>query len=189
MMKIKLIFLGLVVTSKIFAQSDVIFDFDNDGHIDSLTAIRSDTGFVISCYLSSLNNKVISSNIITNRGDIITATLENKVVVIRNQFMRAESIFRFRYAANLKQLILIGYDTENYGNAMHDGSGQSSYNLLTGLYKANWNRFSEKKMDLVAVPTIVKKFPVKIYTLQTFSDKVIEELDNKGYQLLPKSMQ
>jgi hypothetical protein len=44
-------------------------------------------------------------------------------------------------------------------------------------------------MDLVAVPTIVKKFPVKIYTLQTFSDKVIEELDNKGYQLLPKSMQ
>jgi hypothetical protein len=188
-MKIKLIFLCLITASKIFAQSSVTFDFDNDGYLDSLTAIRTDTGCVITSYLSSLNNKAISSDIITNIGDITTVTLENKVIVIRNQFMRAESIFRFRYAANLKQLILIGYDTENYGGASHDGSGHSSYNLLTGLYKANWNRINYKKMELVAVPAIVKKFPVKIYTLQNFSDKVIEELDEKGYKLLPKSMQ
>jgi hypothetical protein len=188
-MKIKLFLLCLAATSKIFAQSSVTFDFDNDGHIDSLKTIRTDTGCVITCYLSSLNNKVISSDIITIIGDITTVTLENKVIAIRNQFMRAESIFRFRYAVNLKQIILIGYDTENYGGATHDGSGYSSYNLLTGLYKANWNRINEKKMKLVAMPAIVKKFPVKIYTLQNFSDKVIEELDEKGYKLLPKAFQ
>jgi hypothetical protein len=188
-MKLKLFFLCLAATSKIFAQSSVTFDFDNDGHIDSLTAIRSDTGCVITCYLSSLNNKAVSSDIITITGDNTYVSIENKTVVIKNQFMRAESYFRFRYAANLKQLILTGYDTENYGGASHDGSGHSSYNLLTGLYKANWNRINYKKMELVAVPSIVKKFPVKIYTLQNFSDKVIEELDEKGYKLLPKSMQ
>jgi hypothetical protein len=188
-MKIKLFFLCLAVTSKILAQSSVTFDFDNDGHIDSLTAIRSDTGCIITCYLSSLKNKAISSDIITDIGDITTVTLENKVAVIKNQFMRAENIFRFRYAANLKQLILIGYDTENYGGATHDGSGHSSYNLLTGLYEANWNRFNEKKMELMALPKIVKKFPVKVYTLKKFSDKVIGELDEKGYKLLPKALQ
>ncbi len=179
----------LIAALKISAQSTATFDFDNDGHIDSLTAIRSDTGCIITCYLSSLKNKAISSDIITTIGDITTVTIENKTAIIKNQFMRAESYFRFRYAANLKQLILIGYDTENYGGATHDGSGHSSYNLLTGLYKANWNRINEKKMKLVAMPAIVKKFPVKIYSLQNFSDKVIEGLDEKGYKLLPKSMQ
>lgn len=100
--------------------------------------------------------------------------------------MRGENYFKFRYDRKLKKIVLIGYDNTQYGNAANDGSGNSSYNLITGAYEANWSYIDEQTQELIPYPKITKKLPVKIYTLKEFCDKTIEALNKIEYKLLPK---
>lgn len=42
--------------------------------------------------------------------------------------------YTFRYNRQFANFELIGYDSESFGNAIHDGAGTQSVNLLTGRY-------------------------------------------------------
>jgi hypothetical protein len=148
------------------------FDFDGDGTSD-VVQIKGEQ----LCYsLSSLGSKEVKSQMIGYEGDMLNLELKKNVVVLTIGFMRATNTFKFRYDAKLKQFKMIGYDNEQYGNAVHDGAGASSYNVLTGDYEAQWSYYDEKKEETLAGAPIRQKLAVKTYLLKDFGDKVITEM-------------
>jgi hypothetical protein len=187
MKKIYLVALTAFLSTALFGQSQVQIDFESDGKMDNATLKKTEEGYFLQYTLSS-DGKKHTTPTITMGGDENSLSVKKNVLTISSQFMRGENYFKFRYDNKLKKIILIGYDNTQYGNATNDGSGSSSYNLLTGNYVANWNSFGEKKNDLIALPPISKKLPIKIYPLDNFSDDTISELDAVGYKLLPAKL-
>jgi hypothetical protein len=181
-MKKTYIFITLLFfITEVNGQNQVSIDFENDGKKDIAILKQTEDGYFIQYTLSS-DGKKHSTKIITRGGQENTLTVSKNVLVINSQWMRSESYSKFRYDKKSRQVILIGYDTSNYGNLSNDGSGYSSYNLLTGYYEANWNSFDETKNELVPLPTVTKKLPIKIYTLENFSDQTIKELEAIEYK-------
>ena len=189
MKKILILIVGLLFSFSIRAQNSVKIDLDNDGIIDVVSLITSDEGYHIEFLVSSQGTKVQKTEIITYGGQENTLTVDKNVVIINSQFMRAENYFKFRFDKKLKEVILIGFDTVQYGMATNNGSGKSSYNLLTGKYKASWNHFNESKNKLEPLPEISKKTRIILFRLSDFSDKMIDALDQIGYDFLPKILQ
>jgi hypothetical protein len=200
-MKLKsVIILTLLFTSRMIGQtsiansdSDIVIDIDNDGIVDTTRLVESidsdDSSYKIVCTLSSWNNKKISSGNITNGGlQNGTITAEKNIPILSIQLNRSHYTLKFRYDKKLKNIMLIGFDDEQYGGATNDGSGKSSYNLSTGLYEASWYHFDEKQNKLIPFPKISKKLPLKNYLLQNFNDKTIEALENINYKLFPQSL-
>lgn len=179
------ILLGL--STNVFAQKSVSFDFDNDGKKDKMIIDQKDQEYAIT-YTLSTQNKTFKTPMITVGGQENSLKMSKNVIVFHSQYMRGENTYRFRYDDKLKQLKIIGFDNTQYGNATNDGSGTSSYNLSTGQYIANWNHFDERKNQLVAVPKISKKYPLKNYTVNQLNDDVISQLQDVGYELLPSYM-
>jgi hypothetical protein len=177
-------FLILLTANILQAQNTLSYDFDGDGKQDKMTLLQGENEYMITYSLSSLK-KAFTSKKVTTSGQTNRLEMNKNVVVLFSQFMRGENIFKFRYDAKLKQMKLIGFDNNQYGNAVHDGSGSSSYNLSTGLYEANWNHYDGETNQLLSVPKMSKKYPVKNYTLNNFSDAVIDKLYDAGYELLP----
>jgi len=148
------------------------FDFDGDGTSD-VVQIKGEQ----LCYsLSSLGSKEVKSQMIGYSEEMLDLELKKNVVVLTIGFMRAVNTFKFRYDAKLKQFKMIGYDNEQYGNAVHDGAGASSYNILTGDYEAQWSYYDEKKEETIAGPAIRQKLAIKTYLLKDFGEKVISEM-------------
>lgn len=176
--------MGLFFSSSIVAQTSISYDFDNDKKLDKMILTEKDQGYIIT-YTLTTQKKTFTSKPITIAGQSNSIKMSKNVIVLSSQFMRGENTFKFRYDEKLKQIKLIGFDNNQYGGATNDGSGLSSYNLITGQYEANWNHFDEKKNELVPVPKLSKKYPIKNYTLNNFSDDVIDKLYNVGYELLP----
>jgi hypothetical protein len=87
-----------------------------------------------------------------------------------NSWMRAGYKNQFRYNSKTKKIQLIGMSRYEFGNAVQDGSGESSVNLLTGDYIGNWNYFDIATDRLVKIPTIRKKMKFKPIILEDFSD-------------------
>lgn len=52
---------------------------------------------------------------------------------------------------------LIGMRRTEFGPANNDGSGESSINLLTNDYIADWNYYDVKMSELIKMPSITKK--------------------------------
>ncbi len=187
-MKIHLLLLACFLSIQAFAQNSVSADFDNDGTADQIKLIQSTDGFKLTCAFSSQGKKAVSTAQITTGGQENTLEARKNILILRLQYMRGTYTYKFRYDAGLRQLKLIGYENEQVGNAVHDGAGTASYNLLTGTYEAQWNYIAGKKQELVLAPKVTKKFPVKTYLLSDFGDSIIEEIGKIDYSLLPKSL-
>jgi hypothetical protein len=177
MMKSTLLPFLLFLAVTTFGQNKISYDLDTDGKVDKLELVNTDDGMKITYALSSQGNKVISTQNITTAGDQRTVSMSKNVVVLAINYMRASYTYKFRYDPKLKQIKVIGYDNEQFGNAVNDGSGMSSYNLLTGAFEANWNHWNDKKKQLIPDPKISKKLPIKTYLLKDFSDSMIEALE------------
>lgn len=177
-MKSTLLFFMLCFTITAFGQTKVTADLDGDTTPDRFEIITTDQGFKIGYALSTQGSKPLFSQVVTSAGDETKVSVNKNVVTLTIGYMRAIYTYKFRYDPKLKQIKVIGYDNEQFGNAANDGAGMSSYNLLTGGYVAQWNHYDEKKKVLVADPKISKKLPLKDYVLKNFSDKVIDELNS-----------
>jgi hypothetical protein len=84
---------------------------------------------------------------------------------------------KFRWEANIKQLRLIGYDEESFGNAMHEGAYTKTVNLLTGKYDlmgAKWKK------------TLVKTVKLPVITAANLSQSKFEQLENVGAEYLSR---
>lgn len=169
-----LLFLLLLSVSLASAQEGkqkIAFDFDGDKKADVFQIKDGKLSYA----LTSQGNKTITSKG-GSYADQTYLELKGNVVIYHCVFMRASNTFKFRYDTRLKAIRLIGYDNEQFGNAVNDGSGFSSYNLLTGDYKAQWNYFDQKKGELMAAPPVAKKYPAKVYLLKDFGDEVVDAL-------------
>jgi hypothetical protein len=149
----------------------ISFDFDGDKKMD---VFQIKDGKLVYALTSQANKTVTSKG--GSYADQTYLELKGNVIVYHCIFMRASNTFKFRYDAKLKAIRLIGYDNEQFGNALNDGSGLSSYNLLTGDYKAQWNYFDRKKGELMAYPPVSKKYPAKVYLLKDFGEEVVDAL-------------
>jgi hypothetical protein len=187
-MKPQLLIFCLLFTARALAQTSVSADLDADGKSDKVNLIAGEDGFKMTHALSGQRNKVVSTARIRAGGQQNTLAVKKNVLVLSCQFMRAIYTYKFRYDPALKQLRLIGYDSEQFGNAVHDGAGASSYNLLTGNYEAQWNYFDKKKNDLVAAPKISRKFSPKPCLFSAFGDAIVEELGGVDYSLVPRQL-
>ena len=187
-MKTIFLFFIIILNSTAFSQLDLKLDFENDNILDFVKITNSENGYNFSYSLSSQNNKQFITEKLTLGGEETTLSNKGNILIIHVQFMRGENILKYRFSTTLKQVQLIGFNNIQYGNATQDGSGTSSYNLLTGIYEANWNKFDYKKNRLISIPKIKSKLPAKTYLLNKLNDKMLEELEDVGYNLMPKNL-
>lgn len=84
--------------------------------------------------------------------------VKNKVISYFHQSMRYDLELKFRYEQKFKDVMLIGIEANNYGNAVSDGSGNTSINYLSGLKIINENKWNEQKEELEELPEQKIKF-------------------------------
>jgi len=96
--------------------------------------------------------------------------IEKGVLIFHYQSMRWSADLKFRKEAKYGDLRLIGTDTDNYGNAVHDGAGSSSTNYLTGQRISNYMSWDESKGDLVELPEKREKVSTQLRAFSGYND-------------------
>jgi hypothetical protein len=162
-------------------------DFDGDGKTDLFCAATRQGGSdaQLLAVISGSRATLASGSLSMCCGSI---SLKGKVVEVHSRGNRSFSYYKFRWDAAAKDFRLVGYDTESFGNAVHDGSGTTSLNLLTGDYEASLNSWSEQKQDLIP-HQLKKKIAIrkKIY-LKSFDEKACDWLMDTDYNNMPKEL-
>ncbi len=149
-------------------QNALVKDVDLDGKRDTVYIDAKKSTIV--CVLSSMNYKPVASKPIEILNETSGITETKNGFEFFNSWMRAGYKNQFRYNSKTKKVQLIGMSRYEFGNAVHDGSGESSVNLLTGDYIGNWNYFDIGTDRLVKIPTIRKKMKFKPINLEDFSE-------------------
>lgn len=162
-----------IVTNFTFGQNKLVKDIDNDGKNDTIFVDVEKSTIV--CNLSTLNYKSISSKPIEILNEPSGVIETKNGFAFFNDWMRAGYKNQFRYNSKTKKIQLIGMSRYEFGNAVNDGSGESSVNLLTGDYIGNWNYFdylaNNEEGELVKISTIRTKMKFKAINLEDFSDE------------------
>jgi hypothetical protein len=169
MKKLIPIFTLTIVANYTFGQNKLVNDIDNDGKKDSIF-IEVDKSTIV-CKLSTLNYKPVSSKpieILNEHSGIIET---KNGFAFFNDWMRAGYKNQFRFNSKTKKIQLIGMSRYEFGNAVQDGSGESSVNLLTGDYIGNWNYYDIEKDTLIKLPIIRTKMKFKTINLEDFNDE------------------
>lgn len=157
----------------VYAQeTKVTADLDGDSKPDKFWL----AGDQVQYQLSTQKNVTKSSKALDISSFNNSLSITKNVITLSMWAMRYGHTLKFRYDKASGDFRIIGYDSENFGPANNDGSGTSSYNLLTGDYVANWNRWDEQKEKLIPEPTIRKKIPAKKYLLLKLDDKQLDEI-------------
>lgn len=149
-------------------QNLLVKDIDLDGKRDTVCIDAAKSTIV--CNLSSMNYKPVVSKPIEILNETSGITETKNGFEFFNSWMRAGYKNQFRYNSKTKKIQLIGMSRYEFGNAVHDGKGESSVNLLTGDYIGNWNYFDIGHDRLVKIPTIRKKMQFNPINLEDFSD-------------------
>jgi hypothetical protein len=158
-----------MITNFTFGQNKLIKDIDYDGKIDSIF-IDVDKSMIV-CKLSTINYLSVPSKPIEILNEH-SGILETKNgFLFFNDWMRAGYKNQFRFNSKTKKIQLIGMSRYEFGNAVNDGSGESSLNLLTGDYIGNWNYYEIEKDTLIKLPIIRTKMKFKTINLEDFNDE------------------
>ena len=98
-----------------------------------------------------------------------TIAFEKNVLTLTSRGMRYFEYYKFRYNKKLLTFELIGFDTESFGNAIHDGAGTQSMNMLTGMYE--YSVYTAKDENDGTSKSDKRKVKVpKKYTLNNFNE-------------------
>lgn len=172
----------------VFGQEKLIKDLDNDRRMDTVYLSKKESTIV--CQLSSQKFAKIQSLPIENLNDNAGINATKNGFEFFNDWMRAGFKTRFRYNRDTKKMQLIGMGRYSYGGATHDGSGESSVNLLTHDYIGDWNYFntSANKGEgrLVKIPTIRTKMKFNAIYLETFNEDTYFDYEAKCTKLYEK---
>jgi hypothetical protein len=99
--------------------------------------------------------------------------IDKGVLTFHYQSMRWSIDLKFRKEAKYGDLRLIGSESENYGNAVHDGAGSASTNYLTGQRISNYMTWDEAKQDLVDLPEKREQVSKELRPLKGFNQDII----------------
>lgn len=178
----------LLFTLQVTAQSTILYhDFDRDGKKDKFFVLQTNQGRRICYQLSTQRNKTVSSFLFTECHRTFLE-LKNKQVVVTNDGMRFFYYYTFVYDSQLKEFKLIRADADRFGNCVHDASGESCYNLLTGIYTAHWNHYDDAKERLIHLPAIKKRKLVKLWLLKDYGDELLWELAQVDIETQPSCL-
>ena len=183
-MKKNLILLLFVLTNLVSGQDKLVKDIDHDKKNDTVF-IDTKTSKII-CVLSTLNYKSVSSKSIEILNEHSGIKETKSGFVFYNDWMRAGYKNQFRYNSKTKKIQLIGMSRYEYGNAIGEGSGESSFNLLTGDYIGNWYYFDIARDSLFKLPTIKSNLKFTPIYLSDFSDEIYFSYADKCYDLFQK---
>ena len=188
MVKALLTFVLFLSQILVFGQEKLIKDLDGDGVKDTVYLSRKAS--IIVCRLSSQKFAKIQSQPLGNLNDNAGIRATKNGFELFNDWMRAGFKTQFRYSKKSKKVQLIGLGRYSYGGATHDGSGESSVNLLTHDYIGGWNYFnpSANKGEgrLVKIPTIRTKMKFKTINLETFNEDTYIDYERKCTKLYEK---
>ena len=169
-----LIYLSLLITSQnCFSKESLSKDLDNDNIKDQIIFDKKNAQII--CKLSTQNSVPIRSQKLEDLNDESGIELTKNGFQFYNHSMRLGYYCQFRYNPTEKKIELIGMSRYNLGDAMHNGSGESSVNLLTNKYIGEWIRFNEKTQKEVKIPTIKRSYITKKVYLESFSVKQPDE--------------
>ncbi|MGX7668770.1 hypothetical protein [Flavobacterium pedocola] len=164
------LFISLFITSQnCFSKEFLLKDLDNDNIKDQIIFDKKNAQII--CKLSTQNSVPIRSKKLEYLNDTSGIELTKNGFQFYNHSMRSGYYCHFRYDPKENKIQLIGMSRYNLGDAMQNGSGESSVNLLTNKYIGEWIRFNEKNQKHVKVPTIKKEYVVKKVYLENFSVK------------------
>jgi len=156
-------------------------DLDNDGKIDKVYIEKKKNQCHIVYTLSSQGEEELKSSALETYNSQ-TAFLEKTKSGFKYSlgFMRGGVSFQFRYEKTTHKMRLIGMEHYEFGNAGHDGRGESSINLLTGKYISQWSYVDYEKNKLITPKPTIKKLKYSKVYLNDFSFIIDEysELDN-----------
>ena len=163
-------------------------DFDGDGKRDVFCVIQlkgSEDGKLMAV-LKSGKTVLYSHTLSMCCGSVSQG---NNVITLHSRGNRYFTYYKFRWEAQAKDFRLIGYDTESFGNAVHDGSGNSSLNMLTGDYEAEFNVWDEKTKDIKSLPKVSRKLKLerRIY-LRQFGENAADWLMEVDMASRPKEL-
>ncbi len=165
---ISAVLLMFIFKNNAAAQNKLVKDLDSDGVKDTVFV---DSSKSITCKLSSKRFQSISSKPIDGLNHYSSGIKKTKNgFLFYNDYMRAGYQNQFRYNKKTKTIQLIGMSRYEFGNAVQDGSGESSVNLLTGDYIGNWYYFDVTRDTLVKIPTIKTDMEFKTINLTDFSE-------------------
>lgn len=156
-----------------FKADTLIKDLDADKYADSIFFDKTSSRII--CKLSSQGFEEIKSKELENI-DFVMAGIRtlNHGFEFFNNWMRAGYSCFFSYDKARKKIRLTAINRYEFGNAVNDGSGNSSINLITHQYLGNWNYFDEEKEKLVKMPAIKKNLVLPYTDLQNFSEQQVE---------------
>lgn len=187
MKKLLTLIIALNIYGFTYAQDMLIKDIDLDGKKDSIYIDQKEWKIV--CRLSTQNFKKIKSKKIETSGDNTYIKPKKNGFEITVNWMRSGYACQFRYEKNEKRIRLIGTSEYAFGNAANDGSGEASVNLLTGDYIGNWHYYdhlANEKGELVKIPTIKAKMPIKKIYLEDFDEAQYYAVSEKFGPLVEK---
>lgn len=146
---------------------------------------------MIICKLSSEGFKVQKSQPIKYLDETSSGIGETKNgFELNNNWMRTGYSAQFRFEKKDKRIRLIGMNRYEFGNAVNDGSGESSVNLLTGDYIGDWNYFdhfaNNENGELIKIPTIKTKMVFRKIYLEDFTDEIPYDFTSKCAELYKK---
>ncbi len=151
-----------------FANLKLTKDIDFDGKKDKIFIDKKTSTLV--CLLSSRNFARYESQPLEFLLEATDIKPAKNGFYLDVNFMRAGYSNQFRYDKKRKKLRLIGMSHYEFGNASHDGSGESSVNLLTGDYIGDWHYCDYQKEKLIKIPTIKTKMKFNKIYLEDFND-------------------
>ena len=164
-----------------WSNQELNMDLDNDGKRDRVYMEKKLTQSYIVYNISSQGKEKLKSSALESYNSQ-TAFLEktkNGFKYLLN-FMRGGMSFQFRYEKKTHKMRLIRMKHYEYGNAMHEGSGESDINFLTGRYIFQWAYVDYEKDKLITPKPTTKKLKLPKVYLNDFSFIIDEysELDS-----------
>ncbi|XZF14249.1 hypothetical protein ACTHGU_20915 [Chitinophagaceae bacterium MMS25-I14] len=158
-------------------------DFDKDGKPDKAVMVQDMSGGVfLAVFLSSYNGGSKPFLMPWEDGVGYGLSYNKDVLTLSSCFGNGRfcKTLKFKYYARLKNMRLIGYDEESFGNAAHEGAYVKTVNLLTNSYDIRQYRWSEKKQSDETYFTTTQHISCAVITLENISGKTMEMLENIG---------
>ncbi len=166
-------------------------DLNQDGYQDFVAIIvNSNTNIEdtdpeevrIAIYEGSENDtykqKALSGNLtsafIYNENPSLKITTH--ILSISHQSMRHDYEIKFRFEKKYNDYMLIGSELNNYGNATHDGAGNTSINFLTKTKVKKTLEYDHEKEELKELKPVVTKIEEDLISITQISDLTIYKI-------------
>ncbi len=160
------------------AQSKIVKDLDGDGKKDKV--YLNDSRIV--CELSSQKNqkhqknrKMLAPEIHPEPADFWYLHQTPEGFGLFYHWMRYESSYEFAFDKEAGKMRLTEISHSALGNAVNDGSGESSLDLLTGEYSGTWHYYDVEGDTLIQIPVIEVKMDHPAMYFEDFTDSIFWE--------------